>query len=992
MNPLLELKRAGQSIWYDNLRRAIITSGELKRMIDDYGVTGVTSNPSIFEKAVSGGEEYDAEISTLTAQGLSDAEILDDIITSDIRLAADTFAPIYKASGGIDGLVSVEVAPDLARDALATVTEAKRLRGLIDRPNVMIKVPGTIQGLAAIEELIYEGFHVNVTLLFSINRYMMAALAYQKGLEQRVAAGRHVDGIRSVASFFVSRVDTLGDRLITERMNSSASNDERARLGALIGRIAADNAKLAYLRQKDIFESERFAPLARAGAEPQRLLWASTGTKNPAYSDVKYVEELIEPGTINTMPLPTLLAFHDHGRVAHNLPNGLDEARGIISELAGLGIDYESMTSTLEEEGLKSFSDAYTALKRCVSDKAAAARAAGRGLKQTISAVSNSPSPASSRKGIPSPHGSKASSKDVSAMIPTEYILNGYDNAVDEAIKTLTKARFSERLWLKDASLWKKTPAEKKQIKNSLGWLTLPETMDARKAEITAFADEIKAAGFTHAVLLGMGGSSLAPLVMANSMPLRKGYPKLIILDSTDPDSVANVSKTINLTKTLFIWASKSGSTIEPLSLFEYFYAKLHLIKGDDAGKNFVVITDPDTPLEGFYRKYRMRRLFTNQPDIGGRFSALSFFGLVPAAVAGIDISKILDFASRISVELRPEVAIRDNPGAMLGATLAVLAKNGRDKVTFFIFEEFKTFGLWIEQLVAESTGKEGVGIVPVSAEPSGKVKGYGIDRVFVHICGKDKDSKDTKLLKSLEKAGHPVIRFHLNSAHELGGEFLRWEAATAVAGMLLGINPFDQPDVELAKSLARARLQKAASPKAKAAKAPGIEFKAKGVTAYFGKTAMKKMTKAGFTGKGLKTALKAFIALAGQGDYAALLPYYSLFDSGFDKQMVRLRKDIRDSTGCAVQAGYGPRYLHSTGQLHKGGANNGIFIILAHKVVKDLLIPGRPFGFSTLQLSQVFGDVDALDSKGRRVVLLVMKDSKAATLKEAVALVKGAL
>ncbi|MBI5886358.1 MAG: bifunctional transaldolase/phosoglucose isomerase [Deltaproteobacteria bacterium] len=972
MNPLLELKRAGQSIWYDNLRRAIVTSGELKRMIDEYGVTGVTSNPSIFEKAVSGGKEYDAAIAALTARGQNDSDLLDSIIASDIRLAADTFAPVFRSTNGADGFVSVEVAPALARNTVATVAEANRLRDLVDRPNVMIKVPGTIQGLSAIEELVYEGFNINVTLLFSVNRYAMVALAYIKGLEQRLAQGRPIDGIRGVASFFVSRVDTLSDRLISERLKSTASNDEHARLSAMLGRVAADNAKLAWLRYKDIYESERFAPLKRAGAHPQRLLWASTGTKNPAYSDVKYVEELIEPDTVNTMPLATLMAFHEHGRVRRTLPNGIDGARGLIAELAALGIDYEAMTSTLEEEGIKSFSDAFAALTRCVSEKAADARRNGHVQAAAASTATAIAAPVAKPCAV------------------AEFLLGNLGNTADKELKTLDKARFSERLWEKDAGLWTKKPAQKKQIRNSLGWLNLAASMDAHKADITAFAKEVKDAGFKHAVLLGMGGSSLAPLVMAGSIPGRKGYPELIVLDSTDPDSVTNVTKNVDLEKTLFIVSSKSGTTIEPLSFFEYFYDRLRAIKGEAAGENFVVITDPDTPLEGFHRKYRMRRLFTNQPDIGGRFSALSFFGLVPAAVAGIDISKLLYFGARVTVEMLPEVPLSENPGAVLGATLAALAKAGRDKLTFFIADELKAFGLWIEQLIAESTGKDGAGIVPISAEPAGKAADYGNDRVFVQITFKGKGGGDSRLLAALSKAGHPVIRFNITDCHELGGEFLRWEAATAAAGMLLNINPFDQPDVELAKVLARDRLGKAAS--AKGAKAPGVEFKSKGLTAYFGKTAMKKMARAGLKGKGLKTAIKAFCGLAAPGDYAGLLAYYSTFDPGVDKLLARLRKEIRDSTGCGVQAGYGPRYLHSTGQLHKGGANNGLFIILAHKAAKDIPVPGRPFGFSDLELAQVYGDAEALDSKGRRVCLLVMKDSKAGTLKEAVNLIKGAL
>ncbi|MBI5563072.1 MAG: bifunctional transaldolase/phosoglucose isomerase [Deltaproteobacteria bacterium] len=970
MNPLLELKKTGQSIWYDNLRRYIITSGELRRMIKEYGVTGVTSNPSIFEKAVSGGAEYDADIAVLAREGLSTAAMLDNLVATDIRLAADAFRPVYAETNGADGFVSVEVSPELAHYAEGTIAEARRLHAVMEKPNVMIKVPAAAEGLAAIEELIYGGIHVNVTLLFSVKRYEEVALRYISGLERRLGEGRPVAGIRGVASFFVSRVDTLCDRLLEERCHATASNDERARASALIGRLAVANAKLAYLKYKEIFEGERFTRLMEAGAAPQSLLWASTGTKNPAYSDVKYVEGLIEASTVNTMPLATMLAFLDHGRVSRTLGDGLEDAASVIDELGRLGIDYDAMTGRLEDEGIKAFSDAHDALIKCVAEKRDAARRAD--------------------KTSPARRAGKATETTAGPGAEAEFSLNGHEAAIDEALKVFRKTRFSERLLSKDASLWKKAAHEKKQIKNSLGWVNAAQVMGSRVPEITSFADGVKEAGFTHAVVLGMGGSSLAPLVMADVLCRRAGYPALIVLDSTDPGAIASVEKTINLEKTLFIVASKSGTTIEPLSLFEYFYEKAFARLDKWAGGNFIAITDPGTPLEGFAKKYGMRHCFLNPADVGGRFSALTCFGLVPAAIAGADIKSLLYYASRISVEELPEVDAKANPGIMLGAALGALHRAGRNKLTFFISGELKGFGLWIEQLIAESTGKEGAGLVPITAEPPGRVKDYGGDRVFVHVRMAGDADKYARILNALEKAGHPVIRFTLKDPCELGAEFLRWETATAAAGMLLGINPFDQPDVEFAKQLTRSRLERAG--KEAGLTPPGMEFRTKGIALHFGKTAFRKMTRAGLKGKGANAALKGFAALAKPGDYIGLLAYFNAFDAATDKILTRLRKDLRDGIGCAVQAGYGPRYLHSTGQLHKGGPDNGLFIILTHGVAKDTPIPDKPFGFSGLELSQAHGDAEALDSKGRRVALMHLKDSKAGTLREAAALITSAL
>lgn len=951
MNPLQELKRLGQSVWYDNLSRNILASGELERMLDDYAVTGVTSNPTIFEKAISGTKEYDSEIAALVKKGFSDSAVLEWLFTGDIRAAADILNPVYKKTNGADGFVSIEVRPALARNADETIKEARRLHALIKKPNIMIKVPATAEGLSAIGELTSEGYNINVTLLFSVKRYEEVAWAYIKGLEKRVKNGKPVAGIASVASFFVSRVDTLTDKLLAEAAKKAASNDEKARLEALQGRIAVANAKAAYMKYIELFDGAAFKNLKSRGAMPQRLLWASTGTKDPAYSYVKYVEELIEPGTVNTLPLQTIHAFHNHGRVKPALRRGMDEAGAALSELEYLGISYDAMTDRLEAEGIKSFADSYDSLMRCVKAK-----------KEAI-----------------------LQHKDYAA----EYSLDGYEPQVARALDSLDTARFAERLLDKDPTLWGGAPPAQKTIKNSLGWLDMLEVMHGRLGEITAFAEEIKSAGFRHAVVLGMGGSSLAPLVMRASFGATKGYPDLVVLDSTDPDALRSVEKKINPSKTLFVVSSKSGTTIEPLSFFEYFYAKVKEKKNERAGENFIAITDAGTPLEGFYRKYSMRRLFTNPSDIGGRYSALSYFGLVPAALCGVDIGKLLYYASRTSLSMQPGTRAVENRGLMLGAALGVLAKAGRDKATFFLSKEISTFGLWLEQLIAESTGKGGLGIVPVAGEPVGHPRSYGSDRVFIHI-GLEGDTGNGARLKRLEEAGHPVLRFELKDIYELGGEFFRWETAIAAAGCILGINPFDQPDVESAKKLTVARLAKTSikSPIAM----PGVCVKDKKAAVYFGKKTFSLLKKDGLKKPAPKSALAAFFGLLNDGDYLGVLSYLNPFDKAVEKELAALRKAVRGARESAVQTGFGPRYLHSTGQLHKGGGDNGVFLMLAHGTKKEIPIPGSRFGFSTLQLSQAGGDMEALDAKGRRVALVYLNDSSIMTLKNALSLIIDAM
>ncbi len=932
MNPLQELKEFGQSIWFDNIRRSLLTSGELKRMIIEYGVTGVTSNPTIFEKAISGGGEYDEAIERLVGLGHTDEEILNALVIEDIRLAAEVLLPVFNETGGEDGYVSIEVSPALAADSAGTVKEALRLHSIIKMPNVLIKVPATVEGVKAFEELTYEGINVNVTLLFSKERYMEVARAYVRALERRAAGGKGLKDIFSVASFFVSRVDALTDSQLEERLQRDGlTGEEESGLKGLQGKAAVANAALAYIKYQEVFQGAAFKGLESNGARPQRLLWASTSTKNPLYSDIKYVEELIEKKTVNTMPLNTLLAFYDHGRVEKTLSGALDGAGLVMDGLKSVGIDYDRVTATLEERGVKAFSESYDGLLKCIKAKSA-----------FLSMGKSS---------------------------PVRFSLPGYEGAVMDAVKRMEEERFIDRLFEKDPTLWKDTPAEMEQIKNALGWLALPGEMNYALDELEALASDIKDAGFSNVVLLGMGGSSLAPLVMARTFGPVEGYPGFKVLDSTDPGSVGHINNLVmegsDAKKTLFIVSSKSGSTIEPLTFFSHFYNRIKKVKGEAAGDNFIAITDPGSKLEEISQSHGFRWHFLNPPDVGGRFSALSYFGLVPAALMGMDVKKLLYNASRIETAEEACVPLKKRPGVMLGAALGALALKGRDKVTFFLSDEIDSFGLWIEQLLAESTGKDGKGLVPITGESIGAPEDYSPDRVFIYIGIGEKGAAVEGKLNALAGAGHPVIEFNLSDRYDLGGEFFRWELATAAAGHIMGINPFDQPDVEAAKVLAKKRLEE------EAGGAPGVKFEGDGFTMHMGEAAFEEVKNApGYTRGGVEEGFKAFLNLLHEGDYVGLLAYLNTFDPALESRLRGLQEEIMKAKKTAVEFGFGPRYLHSTGQLHKGGANSGLFIILAHGVEDEMSVAGRTFGFSRLELSQAYGDMEALDSRGRRVVL----------------------
>jgi len=372
MNPLIELSRFGQSIWFDSISRSLVTTGELERMMEELAVTGITSNPSIFEKAISAGGDYDNDIRDAAARGLDNHELLTDLFIKDIKKAARILLPVYEKTWGRDGFVSIEVNPLLANDAKGTIREAQALHSSIDMPNILIKVPATVEGVEAVEELLYDGLNINITLLFSVERYVEVARAYVRALKRRLDEKLPVKGIFSVASFFVSRVDTLFDTVLQDMAEKTADEEKKAALLGLVSKVAVANAKLAYIRHGEIFTEAGFGALRDAGAGEQKLLWASTSTKNSAYSDVKYVEELIGKETINTIPLNTMLAFKDHGTVAPTLASGLEDARAVMDSLEGLGVDYRALTDKLEADGVKAFADSYESLLAGVMAKKAA--------------------------------------------------------------------------------------------------------------------------------------------------------------------------------------------------------------------------------------------------------------------------------------------------------------------------------------------------------------------------------------------------------------------------------------------------------------------------------------------------------------------------------------------------------------------------------------------------------------------------------------------
>ncbi|MHC1739040.1 MAG: bifunctional transaldolase/phosoglucose isomerase [Ignavibacteriaceae bacterium] len=918
MASLLKLSALGQSIWFDYIERKLITSGDLDELIIK-GVRGITSNPAIFEKAISGSNDYDTEINKYSVKGLSAHDVYEKLALKDIALAADKFKELYHSSGRSDGFVSIEVDPAYAHNALLTVREAVRLYFTLNRENVMIKVPATKEGIVAFTELIGMGINVNVTLIFGMENYIEVAKGYIAGLQKLVKIGGNPSRVASVASFFVSRVDTAVDKLLEAKGEKE-----------LMGKIAVANSKASYKAYKKLFSGRKWDELEKIGARKQRLLWASTGTKNPHYSETLYVDELIGLNTVNTIPPQTLNAYLKKGKVKNTLNKKIGEAEKQLARLKELNIDLVAVTEKLQYEGIKSFADSFDLLINTLDKKVRSFKYYGN--------INLNPSQ--------------------------------YRSVADDLAKNLNVAQISDRLFKKDHTLWSASPVE---IENRLGWLDSPVVMQEKLNEIYKFVEEIRKENFTHVLLLGMGGSSLAPEVFRNVFFSQPGYPDLNILDSTDPEMIQErlnnfpcYQDGINKIKTLYIVSTKSGGTVETFSLMKYVYRYVVNNGGvGNAGKHFVAITDPGSGLEKIAKEYAFRKIFLNDPNIGGRYSALSMFGLVPAALLGIDIKLLLKNAQDmldICKEPAPDTGKVLQP-LVLGSLIGKLAVAGRNKIILVFNDKLLPFGNWIEQLVAESSGKNGKGILPVVSYGYDNLHLFGKDTVVVNIK-LSKDESEEKV-KMSETGNTPLIEITLRSEYDLGSQFVLWEILTVMACKELGVQPFDQPDVESAKVSARKLL---------------AEYKDTGklpaMVSSYEKDGLKIVSDLK-GGSRVEIESNFFREISHGKNYIALHAYMNMSPSN-EKKLNRFRETLEQRYKVPVTIGYGPRFLHSTGQLHKGDNGDGYFIQILSTPAMDLQVPDEmnddksSISFALLRNAQALGDRNALLNNKRKVLTYI--------------------
>jgi transaldolase/glucose-6-phosphate isomerase len=539
------------------------------------------------------------------------------------------------------------------------------------------------------------------------------------------------------------------------------------------------------------------------------------------------------------------------------------------------------------------------------------------------------------------------------------------DEQVDATLRKWRDDDMGARIWARDPSVWTRSGEQ-----DWLGWLDVAFDQATHAKRFTDLVDDVRSAAFTDAVVLGMGGSSLCPDVLATTFMPQAGLPRLRVLDSTDPQQVKAMQDAVDLTTTLFFVSSKSGTTLEPNIFAAYFFERMSQVVGEDrAGSHFIAITDPGSPLEDLARRQGYRGVFVGVPSIGGRYSALSDFGMVPGAAAGIDVAALLASAEAMARACFASTPAGDNPGLMLGAVIGACANAGRDKLTLLTSPGVTRLGAWLEQLLAESTGKQGRGVIPVDGEPAGTPDVYGTDRLFAYIrlTTDDDDAQDARVT-SLEKAGHPVVRIELSDPHELGGEFFRWEFATAAAGSLIGINPFDQPDVEDAKVLAREITDRYDGTGALASLTPFVEKD--GLRLYADDANRAELIEMVGEGADVPAYVDAHLSRARAGDYVALLAYIAM-TTKHEAALRRIRALIRDARRVATCVGFGPRFQHSTGQAYKGGPNTGVFLQITCDDPVNLAVPGHRYSFGVVKEAEARSDLDVLAARGRRVLRL---------------------
>ncbi len=934
-NPLWRLRDHGQSVWLSYLRRRLLDGGDLQHLIEARALSGIESDLEFLCGALARGNEYGASLRRPMDEGVDVDTIGEHLLAEEARAAAEVLTPLYEQSSGREGFVSIDVVSGRPDDPQSTSAAIHRAVGLIEHPNIMFKVLATDSGFAVLEAMTAEGYHIHVGPLFSVPSVRQAVRAFAGGLRRRTEAGGAAD-VTSAISFGLAPLDIAVDDLLGDLIRDSAHDTSREE--SLVGSIAVATAKVVCREQRELLQRELGSEVAAPSSPLQRIIWTNTATKNPRFGEFHYIEDLVGPDSGLSLSRSSLEAFHQRGVVAATLGRSVDEATEILAELADVGIDLEDLGRRLEQRA---------------NDKLAAARDRFVSTVGRACEALGANEPTASRVTLGGGRWWGAVEEIPAELLPVE-VLDDLEELVP-------------RLWCKDPSLWSDEPAEQELIYNRLGWIDLIEPMSFESLPAGRFASRMVDADIEDIVVLGMGGSSLCAEVFRDVF----GIDNVWVLASTIPRVVKRIAEHVDPARTLVVVSSKSGTTLETRVLADYFYFyALATPMLETAGERFVAVTDPGTPLEQAAHERDFQGLWLTPPDVGGRFSAFTHFGVLPMALMELDAGAILESAQRMAASCAAEVPVSLNPAALLGVALHEGFRTGRDKLTFLCDEGLAPFAAWAEQLVAESLGKDGVGLVPIVGEPAGDSGDYGDDRLFVGMeLGPEPDARLQRLLDQLAP-DHPVMRFHLDDRNEIGAELFRWQLGTAVAGALLEINPFDEPDVEASKQRTIEILDAAGDASA-AAPAPVDVGDGWAVFADLERDAE---LAARHEGEGLASWLNAHLGRAAVPDYVGLQIFLAA-DSETRDKLDDIRWILRERLGVATSLGWGPGYLHSTGQLHKGGPDIGVFLLATATDPEDLECPGFDYSFGRLARAQALGDLRALQERGRRVLHLHLDD-----------------
>jgi len=900
MNPIQSLHSLGQSLWLDYIRRDSLDSGELAARVAAGELRGVTSNPTIFESALLSSDSYQDDLRRFSQAGWTAEKIFDQLVIDDIRAAADIFLPLFEQTNGGDGFVSIEVNPEFADDTSKTIEEARRLWGAVNRPNAMIKIPATLAGLPALESSIREGINVNATLIFSLGRYIEVMEAYMTGLEGRLEEGGSLNHVASVASFFVSRIDSALDEKLQEVIQRGEGEGERA--SSLLGKVAIASSKLSYAQFVATFQGERFQRLAARGAQIQRPLWASTSTKNPDYPDTYYVDHLIGPDTVNTLPEATLKAFKDHGSPELTLTENISTARSQLQALDDLGISIAEAADRLERQGVSKFVSSYRSILRTIDKK----------------------------------------------VVTFQQELTALEPKLRETLAELDRDEVGKRLWQEDATLWVERDREKEQIRRWLGWLSAPAKMSTGLAEIVDFALEALAPEITTLVIIGSGCGIITAEMLARILAPPDGL-NYHILNTANPDDIRAITRKTSPEATLYLIVDPSSGAGIPERLLSFFWEEAARKLEEKTGDHFIVITQGGSTLQSWSVEQGIHKIIVEDFRDDLWCSPFNRTNLLPAALAGADLDSFVRGGVNMTRACGPLVDAAKNPGLFLGSVMAAALRSGRDKVTLFADPPLEPALKWIEYLLAAGRRGQDDGIISIRDEPSGPGNVYGDDRLFVYL--RVSGAMDRRLQDWIH-AGIPVLVLETGTNTEEMGELLvQWQFGAAIALHLLSVNPTDFD----AMHRSRAELQHILHRLERKRELPHPDslWEGDGVQLRASSRGLK------FTGGGVSDVID-LVLNESQNAGGVGLRLYTPVSQTLQGKVRRLRRVFRDQLGLfslteVAGCGFDPTR----------GLKDIVYLILMVRPRKDVPVPGKTYTFGNLFEGQALSDLAAMKDFG---------------------------